>query len=43
MYAEIILCDHINSVEDVDLPHPVEDRDSDTMKFKFNELEVRKY
>lgn len=41
MYAEIILIEHLKTVEDLELPRPFTD-DSGHMKATFKELEVSK-
>ena len=41
MYAEIILCEHINKVEDLNLPQTVPASDEDgNEKATFSEIEV---
>ena len=41
MYAEIILIEHLKTVDDLELPRPFTD-DSGFMKTSFKELEVSK-
>ena len=42
MYAEIILREHLNFVDDLELPRPVTDEESGCQKTTFSKLEVSK-